>query len=315
MKQIAEHLYRLGDSLHPCFLLTGTAHSVLIDAGPAFMAPTYRRETELLLGRRTPPDWLLFTHFHYDHVGGAPYLLRHFPTMRTAGSAKLGRLLARGKIVAGLVQFNRTLAAEHHPDDEFADEDFQYGALSIDRHLSDGEVIELGGASIIEAITTPGHTPDNLCFFLPHAGAAITAEAVGIIPGDEFWVAPQFLSSYEDYLGSIDRIHRRRPKLLALGHHRVVTEKDIDRFFQAAIADCRQYRQMVVQLLQEEKMSEDRTVQRVFELLVRTGRRGGQPEAALLLNLNVQVKIIARQLRSRSGKDKEKRTYQGEELQ
>ncbi len=296
MEQIAEHLYRLGDSLHPCFLLTGTAHSALIDAGPAFMAPTYCQEIEQLLGSRTSPDWLLFTHFHYDHVGGAPYLRRHFPTMQTAGSAKLGRLLTRGKITAGLKQFNRSLVAEQGPGDGFADGDFQYGALSIDRRLADGEVIELGGAAAVEAITTPGHTPDNLSFFIPHAAAAITAEAVGIISGDEFWVAPQFLSSYEDYLGSIDRIRRRRPKLLALGHHRVVTEKDIDRFFEAAISDCRDYRQMVVQLLQEEKMNEDRTVRRVFELLVRTGRRGGQPEEAFRLNLQVQVKVVARQL-------------------
>ena len=150
-------------------------------------------------------------------------------------------------------------------------------------------------------VATPGHSPDNLSFFLPHAGAAVTAEAVGIIPGEAFWVAPQFLSSYEDYLVSIDRIRRRRPKLILLGHHRVVTEKDIERFFDAANSDCRQYRNMVARLLEQEQMREDQVVHRVFEQLVHTGRRGGQPEAAFLLNLQVQVKVIARLMQSGKG--------------
>ena len=165
------------------------------------------------------------------------------------------------------------------------------------RQLQDGETVDLGGQATIEVVATPGHTPDNLSFFLPHTGAAVTAEAVGIIPGEEFWVAPQFLSSYEDYLESIDRIRRRRPKLLALGHHRVVTAMDIDRFFQAAIADCRQYRDIVEQYLQEAQMREEAVVRRIVEQQVRTGRRGGQPEEAFRLNLQVQVKVIARQLR------------------
>ena len=146
-------------------------------------------------------------------------------------------------------------------------------------------------------LAAPGHTADNLCFYLAHIDAVITAEAVGIIPGDEFWVAPQFLSSYNDYLRTIERIRRRRPKIIALGHHRVVGEKDIDRFFESSLADCRQFRQMIAHFLQEEQMIEERVIRRVHEELVRTRRRGRQPDEAFRLNLQVQVKVIARQLR------------------
>jgi glyoxylase-like metal-dependent hydrolase (beta-lactamase superfamily II) len=297
MKRIAEHLFRLGDADHPCFLVTGSDSAVLVDAGPTFMAPAYRQQILQVLGDGSVPDWLFLTHFHYDHAGGAPYLLRHFPAMNTAGSAKLGRLLAKRKIAARIAAFNRSLMAEHLPENDFLPDDFDYGSLRIDKNLEDKDRIDLGGGVTIEVVAAPGHTSDNLCFYLPHVEAAVTAEAVGIIPGDEFWVAPQFLSSYEDYLASIERVRRCRPKMIALGHHRVVEEKDIDRFFEAALTDCRLYREMVAQLLQEEQMAEERVVRRLFERQVRTGRRGSQPEEAFWLNLQVQVKLIARQLR------------------
>ncbi|KPJ77516.1 MAG: hypothetical protein AMJ54_07905 [Deltaproteobacteria bacterium SG8_13] len=297
MDKLAAHLYRLGDADHPCFLVTGADRNVLIDAGPAFMAPTCRQQIQQWMGNGRAPDWLFLTHFHYDHTGGGPYLLRHFPMMKTAGSAKLGRLLTRGKIVASVTDFNRRLITERLPENDLVAEDIDYSALSIDRVLEDGEGIDLGGGVTIEVAAAPGHTADNLCFFLPHAGAALTAEAVGIIPGDEFWVAPQFLSSYDDYLSTIDRIRQRRPKIIVLGHHRVVEEKDIDRFFEVSLADCEEFRKMVEQFLQEEQMVEENVFHRVRERLVHTGRRGRQPEEAFRLNLQVQVKVVARQLR------------------
>jgi glyoxylase-like metal-dependent hydrolase (beta-lactamase superfamily II) len=297
MKRIAEHLYRLGDADHPCFLVTGADSSVLVDAGPAFMAPAYRQQIRQMLGDGSAPDWLFLTHFHYDHAGGAPYLLRHFPAMKTAGSAKLGRLFAKKRIAASVTEFNRSLMAEHLPENDFLPDDFDYGSLQLDRNLEDGDRIDLGGGVTIEVMAAPGHTSDNLCFYLPHVEAAVAAEAVGIIPGDEFWVAPQFLSSYEDYLGTIERVRRRRPKIVVLGHHRVVRGTDVGRFFEAAQTDCREFRDMVARVLQKEKMSEDKVVHRIFEQLVRAGRRGGQPEAVFHLNLQVQVKIISRQLR------------------
>ena len=297
MNKIAEHLYRLGDADHPCFLVQGVKKTVLVDAGPAFMAPTYRDELQQRMGGRGP-DWLFLTHFHYDHIGGAPYLVRHFPAMKTAGSEKLGRLLTRGKIAAGVTEFNRKLMVEHLPENDFVADDFDYRSLSVHRSLDDGERIDLGGGVAIEVLAAPGHTPDNLSFYLPHNGAVLTAEAVGIIPGNEFWVAPQFLSSYENYLETVDRIRKRRPKLIVLGHHRVVGGQDIDRFFEAALSDCRQFRNMVSQLLQEEQMKEEKVVRRVHKQQVRTGRRGGQPEEAFRLNLQVQVKVIARLMRN-----------------
>ena len=299
MNKIADRLYRLGDVHHPCFLITGTAKTALVDAGPAFMAPIYRDEIRQFMGAGRGPDALFLTHFHYDHIGGAPYLRRCFPTMEIGGSKKLGRLLARGKIVSRIAQLNRGLLDDHPHANVFRPEDFDYAALKIDNALQHGDLIDLGGGVVIEAIDSPGHTPDNLSFYLPHAEAIVAAEALGIIPGDEFWVAPQFLSSYEKYLESIERIRQRRPKILLLGHHQVVQGKDVDRFFEAAVADCRKYRKMIERFLQRENMAEDRAVSRVYSQLVRTLRRGRQPEEAFRLNLEVQVKVVARRMRLR----------------
>jgi rhodanese-related sulfurtransferase len=47
----------------------------------------------------------------------------------------------------------------------------------IDRHLQDGDVLELGSARI-EVLHTPGHTPDSLCLVMP--GAVLTGDTLHI---------------------------------------------------------------------------------------------------------------------------------------
>lgn len=45
----------------------------------------------------------------------------------------------------------------------------------VDRHVDDGDVIELGGARI-EVLHTPGHTPDSVCYRIP--GAVLTGDTL-----------------------------------------------------------------------------------------------------------------------------------------
>lgn len=47
----------------------------------------------------------------------------------------------------------------------------------IDRHVKDGDVLELGGERI-DVLHTPGHTPDSLCFRIP--GGVLTGDTLHI---------------------------------------------------------------------------------------------------------------------------------------
>jgi len=292
MDEIVKGLYRLGGVRQPTFLVMGKFRTVQIDAGPAFMGPAYLNNIRELLGKHKWPDYLFFTHLHFDHVGSAPYLCRHFPEMKLGGSQKLIKLLELEKVRETVATLNQGLVKSYNKEKDFVPRDFDYDTLKVDRVLKDGDVIDLGGRVLLEVIATPGHTWDSLSFFLPRSKTILTGEAVGIIPGNDLWVAPQFLSSYGDYICSIRRIREKKPKVIVMGHHHVVTK--VERFFEASLSDCKAFRKMIEQYLKEEHMNKEKVVERIREEEYLTLRKGKQPEEAFLLNVRAQVNLIAK---------------------
>ena len=295
MDKIVEGLYRLGGVNQPAFLVMGKLRTAQIDAGPAFMGPAYLNDILELLGEGRWPDYLFFTHFHFDHVGSAPYLCRHFPEMKLGGSRKLIKLLKLKKVKETVAMLNKELVKNYNKEKDFVLQDFDYNTLKVDWVLKDGDVIDLGGGVLIEVIATPGHTWDSLSYFLPHSKTMLTGEAVGIIPGDDFWVAPQFLSSYDDYICSIRRIREKKPKVIVMGHHYVVKEA-AEKFLTASLSDCNAFRKKIEQYLKEEHMDQEKVIRRIKEEEYLTLRKGKQPEKAFLLNIMAQVKLIVKNM-------------------
>jgi hydroxyacylglutathione hydrolase len=69
--------------------------------------------------------------------------------------------------------------------------------------LNDGETIE-SDHGYLEALATPGHTPDHLCFHWPTSRALFAGDMVlGV--GDTTWVA-EYPGCVADWLASLDRL-------------------------------------------------------------------------------------------------------------
>jgi glyoxylase-like metal-dependent hydrolase (beta-lactamase superfamily II) len=117
--------------------LLGDERLVLIDPGP--VDPAHLDAIERALAGR-PLDAILVTHTHRDHSPGAA------PLSARTGAPVWG--------CAPLVV----------PGDQEAGFDPDY---SPDRILSDGETVSVAGLEI-EAVHTPGHTSNHLCFALGH---------------------------------------------------------------------------------------------------------------------------------------------------
>jgi glyoxylase-like metal-dependent hydrolase (beta-lactamase superfamily II) len=117
--------------------LIGTDRLAILDPGPA--DPAHLDALEAAIAGR-PVEAILVTHTHRDHSPAAAPL-----SVRT------------GAPVWGCAP----LAI---PGDEEAGFDAGYAP---DRVLTDGEVVEIGGATI-EAVHTPGHTSNHLCFAWEH---------------------------------------------------------------------------------------------------------------------------------------------------
>ena len=109
------------------------------------------------------PKAVLLTHSHFDHIGAAKELCKHYGIELCCHEADAELLKEPGLNLTSLVGLG-------------------YG-LSADRTFTDGEEIEPAGIKI-RVIHTPGHTAGGACYYLYEAGVLISgdtlfAESVG----------------------------------------------------------------------------------------------------------------------------------------
>jgi ribonuclease/clavin/mitogillin len=164
----------LPPATHTNAFLVGTRELALVEP-----ASPYADEVERLAGWVEAQQaqgmrlrFILLTHHHPDHAGGAAALRR-----------RLGvPLLAHARTAALLA-----------------------GKVEIDRALAHGERVELDGPLplALEALHTPGHAPGHLCFLEPRSRSLIAGDMVA---GVGTIVVDPLDGDMQQYLGSLQQL-------------------------------------------------------------------------------------------------------------
>jgi metallo-beta-lactamase class B len=138
-RRIIGNIYYVGSNLISSFLIVTPAGHILIDTGHIGMLPQVEANIEKLGFQVKDVKFLLNSHAHFDHCGGFTEFKRQ--TGSTVVASKLdGELMMRGG------------KGDFYWGDELA-----YEPLTPDRTVSDGDRVQLGGATLT-AHLTPGHT-------------------------------------------------------------------------------------------------------------------------------------------------------------
>jgi amidohydrolase len=195
-----------------------TPHSAfLCDTGYSFSAADTVANIDAALrdagapGGRRKLDYLLLTHSHFDHAGGAPVIARAFPEAKIVASSHAAYVLARPgarKTIREMdVAAARFLGAD--PGDDTT------GELRVDVVVNDGDVVRTEDETI-RVYDTPGHTNCSVSYYFENEDLLVTSESSGFKFGDVVW--PAFLTSYRDALDSTALIERLAPEHLLLPH-------------------------------------------------------------------------------------------------
>lgn len=288
---ITPELHVLGDIGLPSFLIKSDRPAI-IDAGMTVMGSLYIRDARKVLNGCSPA-WFFLTHAHYDHCGAVAVLKNAFPEMRICCAQSGNEVLQRPRALQTIRDLNRAGAGYIESLGEAVPETPDFEPFTVDRVLEGDETFSLGNGLSLKVIATPGHTRDSMCYYVPEKNILVTGEAVGIMEGDGY-IYSEWLTDYEDYLRSMEKLSALDVEILCIGHGRVFTGQDAAGYIPRSIEYCRSFREMIETTLQATGGDMDETKRRIKAKEYDPFPDPKQPEFAYLLNLDAKIRAVQR---------------------
>jgi glyoxylase-like metal-dependent hydrolase (beta-lactamase superfamily II) len=204
------------------YLVVSDGRAAFIDTGTNHALPRHLAALDALGLPRTAVDYVMPTHVHLDHAGGAGALMRELPNATLA-------IHPRGErhMVDPTALYEGALAVYGA---EVMERD--YGRLvpvaaERVRVLRDGDAIRVGSRTLVAA-DTPGHARHHHCYWDEASRGWFTGDTFGISlrefdrPGRGAWLGPSIVPSQFDPEAlrvSIARLLDRRPACVYVTHY------------------------------------------------------------------------------------------------
>jgi glyoxylase-like metal-dependent hydrolase (beta-lactamase superfamily II) len=208
-------------------LVVEQGRAAFVDVGTSFSVPGLLGALDELGVAREAVDYVIVTHVHLDHAGGAGEMLRLLPHARLVvhprGARHMidpSRLWAGATAVYGEETMRRNYGALVPVDP---------GRVTM---APDGFTLELGGSRPLVFLDTPGHARHHFCVWDQASRSMFTGDTFGLAyrelasPRGAFVMPTTTPVQFEPeaLVASIDRLVGYAPRAMLLTHYSRVTE-------------------------------------------------------------------------------------------
>lgn len=217
------------DHFDAAYLLVEQGRGAFIDCGTNFAVPRLLQAAQDAGLAASDIDWLLITHAHLDHAGGAGALMAQLPNARLVAHPRAApHLIDPAKLIAG--------ATAVYGEAEMARSYGEIQAVTESRVViaEDGHALELAGRRL-QCIDTPGHARHHFCVWDERSRSWFTGDTFGLSyreldgPSGPFILPTTSPVQFEPEAlkTSIARLLAYRPLAMHLTHYGRV--EDVDR--------------------------------------------------------------------------------------
>jgi glyoxylase-like metal-dependent hydrolase (beta-lactamase superfamily II) len=218
-----------GHGVASIYIVRGGGRTAVIDtAHNAALEPTLEAMAELGIAPDSV-DYVLLTHVHLDHAGGAGRFMGAFPNARLVVHSRGARhMIDPSKLLAGVREvYGEAETARMYGELTPVPE----GRIVIPR---DGEELTFGTRTLV-CLDTPGHARHHLAFFDRTSNSVFTGDAYGMSyfglgsPGRQGVIPTTSPVQFEPdaMLASIDRIAAMKPDALYPTHFGEMRNADL----------------------------------------------------------------------------------------
>ncbi|MEX1827512.1 MBL fold metallo-hydrolase [Luteibacter sp. CQ10] len=161
-------------SFDAAYLVVERGRGAFIDSGTTHSVPRFLDAIKAADLRPGDVDWVILTHVHLDHAGGAGELMKHLPHARLAVHPRGARhMIDPSVLIAGAAAVYGEQAVRR-----------DYGEIvPVPKErvveASDGFVVDLAGRALL-CLDTPGHAKHHIAIHDERANAFFTGDIFGL---------------------------------------------------------------------------------------------------------------------------------------
>jgi glyoxylase-like metal-dependent hydrolase (beta-lactamase superfamily II) len=234
----------------------------LIEAGCPVQASEILEAVEKLGYDAKELSYIIPTHVHGDHAGGAGVLAQRMPQARVLAQSNAAKLLADPSMTDRLMQAFKQVFGDDAKE--------RFGMMRpIPQEkfvmVEDGESIPLGEREL-KVIQTPGHDPYHLCFLDTKSMGVFCGDALGAYFSEieVIFTCPVPGSDPFLFLQSIEKLQKLKPELVFFSHGSAT--KNADKIIPSGLDVARQCNDVAFEAL---KVGEDpkEVARRLIEIM------------------------------------------------
>lgn len=179
IKEVAENIYVIDDQLYsnPEFgsvYLINEEKKALIDTGPATSASVVLDGIKRAGVRSEDIDYIIVTHIHLDHAGGAGVIIKGMPHAQVLVHHRGARhLMNPARLVSSTIEVQGEETMVKHGE-----------VVPIEaervKPVYEGDVLKLSEKQDLRFIDAPGHAPHELCIYESRNSGLFVGDAAGM---------------------------------------------------------------------------------------------------------------------------------------